>query len=288
MELSVIIVNYGTQEMTRQVIEAFLLKEPGLECEIILVDNKSREELDEQAFLDYPVKILKNRKNLGFAQAVNRGLRTSRGEYVLLLNSDAFVQAGSISAMLQYLSENPEIAALGPKMLFPDGSYQISAGFFPDFLGEVLRITGLYKLIPYSTFLGQNRQELKKDIIREVDWVSGGCMLVRRDVLARVGGFDRKFFLGVEDIDFCYQAKQAGYKIVYMPTVKVVHRHGASSGLNGTGSLVRQDFDRQGFYYFFQKHYRSRLAARWLLYHLAGLKIFYSKFRNKIKSRNNT
>lgn len=285
MKLSVIIINYGTMDMTEQAIKAFSLRENRLEYEIILVDNRSGETLDEKRFLKYNTRIIKNSRNLGFARAANQGVMKSRGDYLLFLNSDVFVHSGSISAMLEYMEENEEIAAVGPKVLFPDERYQISAGFFPGFAGEVMRITGLYKLVPYSTFLGRNGVEPKNQSIREVDWLSGGCLLARKCAMTDLGGFDPKFFLGVEDIDFCYRAKQAGWKIVYMPNVKVIHKHGASSGAGGTRSVLRMVFDRNGLNYFFKKHYSRKIIQRKLLWALANSKILFFKLYNKFSGK---
>lgn len=286
-KLSVIIINYGTQDMTEQVIKTFALREPELDYEVILIDNKSNEELDDERFNKYGVSLIKNDDNLGFAKAVNQGFKIAKGEYVLLLNTDVFIDKGVISGMIEYLDAHPQAAVAAPQMLFPDRKFQISAGYFPSFVRELTRLIGLYKIIPYSTFL--NKVGLHNEI--DIDWVSGGCMLLKRSVVKdllslgcpppyRVSDtplMDEDYFLGVEDIDLCYRVKQAGFKIVYLPQFKVVHKHGGSSGSGGTRSLNRLIWDRDGFNKFYRKHYKLQVIRRKLLYGLANLKmlLFY-------------
>ena len=285
-KLSVIIINYGTAEMTERVIRNFFAMEKDLDYEIILIDNKSEEELPRERFLDLGVKVIENKKNLGFAKAVNRGLKMGRGEYFLLLNSDVFITKGAISKMLEYLKKNSEIGLIGPRMIFPSGRLQPSFGKFPNLWREFLRLFSLNKIFSGSTVERDTifkKVSLKNE--RRVDWLTGGCLLGRQRLVRQIGYLDENYFLGVEDIDFCYRARKAGWKSVYYPQARVFHHHGASSGADGTRSILRLRADRDGFDYFFKKHFPRARFRRLILRVMHNLKIFIIKFQNIYKKQ---
>ncbi|MCK5511102.1 glycosyltransferase [Candidatus Parcubacteria bacterium] len=284
-KLSVIIINYGTTAMTEKVIRNFIVKEKSLDYEIILIDNKSSEKINEKIFLDLGVELIKNQKNLGFAKAVNQGIKSAKGEYVLLLNSDVFIKDRAISNMIEYLENNLDAAIIGPKMFFPDKKAQINAGRFPNLSREFLRLFKLYNLISKSTLM--SKKEMAIFDACEVDWLSGGCMLFKRELIKQIGFFDERYFLGVEDIDFCYRARLEGYKNIYYPISEVIHYHGYSSG--GTASIKRIKYDRDGMTRFMRKHFPKKVLSCVLIRLMHNLKIFYLyKIKSSISQKKYT
>ncbi len=253
MELSAIVINHNTSEMTGRAIERFLAAAGPAEKEIILIDNGSAEKL-AGGFLALPeLTLISNEKNLGFARAANQGIRKARGRYILLLNSDCLLAPGSLAPAISYLDAHGEAAILGLKMVYPDGRVQPSFGNFPDLFREIIRFSNLYRLFPGGTLIKKNLfsgRYFKKP--SEVDWVSGGAMMIRREALERLGLLDEEYFFGVEDLDLCFRAKEKGPKVIYFPEAEAVHHHGFSSG--GKRSVFSWRNEAEGFDTFFKKH----------------------------------
>lgn len=271
--------------MTEKVVRNFLDKEKNLDFEIILINNKSSEYFDENIFRSLGCKVIKNNENLGFARAVNQGFKLAGGEYVLLLNSDVLIEENSISKLISFADKNEKIGIIGPCMIYPDGRFQISFGKFPSFFREFLRLSGFYRIFPRST-IASNTIFFKIDMEKEteVDWLTGGCMLFKKDLIKKIGEFDSNYFLGVEDIDFCYRSKKAGFKNFYFPISKVVHKHGGSSGDDGTRNISRIKFDKTGFEYYFSKHFPEKKYSRFLINLMHDIKIKLIIMMNKISS----
>lgn len=283
LKLSVIIINYGTKKMTERVLRNFMDKEPSLDFEIVLINNKSQEDIDEGVFREMGAKLIMNNYNEGFARAVNQGFEISQGEYVLLLNSDVLIDEGAISKIIEYMDNNKEVIVSGSRLNNIDGSFQISFGKFPSLWREFLRLTSLFKYISGST-LANNTFYKKQDLenAQEVDWVSGGLMLIRRKEMHKLGAMDEDYFLGGEDIDFCYRVKKTGGKVVYFPSSQAIHYHGFSSGKGGTKAIPRIKFDRDGIDLFFRKHFPKKKLARLITKFLHNLKINMIKLKSKI------
>jgi len=281
-KLSVIIINYKTPAMTEKVIRNFVLQEKDLDYEIILIDNESDGSLDSKIFQDLNLKFIQNKENIGFARAVNQGIENAQGDYVLLLNSDVLLKEKSISKMLDYLYVNSQVGVIGPRMLFPGGKPQASGGRYPNIVGEFLRLFKLYNLTNKSTLM--SRREIEDNCPRQIDWLSGGCLLIRKSVIEKIGSLDEKYFLGMEDMDFCYRANQAGYGVIYYPKSEVIHYHGFSSG--GTGSLMRLKYDRDGIASFLQKHFPKNQLQNKVIVLLNNIKIALKSIKNKFAQKN--
>ena len=282
-KLSVIIINYNTAQMTEKVIKHFLLSEKELDKEIVLIDNGSTEKNNFNIFKDLGVKIVINDKNLGFAAGVNQGIKNSSGDFVLLLNSDVFVDSSSIRVLVEYLENNRSVGIIGPKMVYPDGTFQPSTGLFPTFKSEFIRLSKLYKLLPGGTIDWLNFYN-KKKILKErpVEWITGGCMLIRRKMIDEIGLFDEGFFLGAEDFDYCYRARQASWKTIFYPEVKVAHYHGYSSG--GHNAVPRLKREQEGIIYFLKKHNNSKLISVKMTYIMHSLRILFIKIKNNLNT----
>jgi len=283
-KLSIIIINYNTPEMTEKAIRNFIAQEPELSFEFILVDNSTEKFFSSEIAAKLDIKLIKNNYNSGFAKAVNQGLKEARGEYVLLLNSDVLIEKKAISRLIDYSEKNEKVGIIGPGMVFPDGRFQPSAGRFPAFWREFLRLSGLYKIIPGSILLIKKELERKPNDPRVVDWVSGGCLLIKRELFNKLKGTDEKYFLGGEDFDLGWRAQQAGFKIIYYPQVKTAHFLGYSSGPKGTRSLKRLRYDREGIDYFFKKNFPRKRISRLAIKLMHNIRIIIIKITNNIKN----
>ena len=226
--ISVIVVNWNTRDLLAQAIESLPQKNPRFHLRLIVVDNGSTDGSVAMLEERYPEAIIiENENNIGFARANNQALRVAEGEYALLLNSDAELLPGSLEAMVGLLLSKPEIGIAGARILHPDHSLQASYMDFPNLLREFLILSGIGRLVFGGCYPSHSLQRAKK--ARPVDYVSGACMLVRRDAFVEVGGFDESFFMYAEEVDLCYRMQQAGWQVWYQPAAGVVHLGGGSS-----------------------------------------------------------
>lgn len=254
-KISAIVLNYNTAAMTARALDEFLKASGNLNREIILIDNGSAEPM---TYENPSVVMIKNPENVGFAKAVNQGIALATGEIVLLLNSDVFISEKTLKEMMSHLDSDSRTGIVGPMFLYPNGRFQTSAGRFPTPWSELLRFSMAGKVVTGGTLIYRNpfnRKFFKEP--RLVDWVSGGCMLIKRSVIEKIGSLDERFFFGVEDFDYCYRAQQAGFKIMYLPTVTIIHHHGFSSGGRRSTSSLRRE--QQGMDYFLKKHFPRKV-----------------------------
>lgn len=225
--ISVVIVSYNTKDLLRNCLKSIQSGDAGLVSEIIVVDNKSSDGSQQMVAEEFPqVLLIKNSENLGYAKAVNRGISQSRSKYILVLNPDIEVMEGSILNLWRFMETHPDVGIAGAQLLNPDGSIQMSCRTFYTFPVFLLRRTPLGRLFPNAKVL---RKHLMADwdhqSDREVDWVLGACLMVRREALDRVGGMDERFFLYFEDVDWCYRMKKHGWKVYYVHSAKMKHLH---------------------------------------------------------------
>jgi len=272
--LSIVIVSWNVREDLRECLQS-LLREEGSrlesgEIEIIIVDNASTDGTAEMVNLEFPqVKLLVNSQNLGYTKANNIGINHSRGKYILLLNPDTIVHQGALQALIDCAESHPEAGIIGAKLLNPDGSVQRSARSFPDIGAGLFRNTFLGRLFPNNPFVRRYLlTDFGYDEVREVDWVSGAAMLVRRDLIERIGGLDERFWAYCEDVDLCWRAWQAGYKVLFCPNAVITHKVGRSSDQRLVPSLIQH---HKSMWLFYLKNYRHRYPL--LLFPLIGLGI---------------
>lgn len=232
---------------------------------VVVVDNASSDGSAEMVAELFPrAALIRNAENRGFAAANNQVLRGLQGRYVLLLNPDAQTHPGALAALVRFMDRNPDVGICGPLVLNPDGTVQYSARAFPTPLAGIFRNTFLGRLFPRNRF---TREYLLSDwdhrSQRDVDWVSGAAMVIRREVLEQVGVFDEQFFMYSEDVDLCYRARQAGWRVVFVPDAVVTHARAHSSDQAQIRMLIQ--FHRS-MYRFWRKHYapRSSLPMRLL------------------------
>ena len=258
-----------------------------LDFELIIVDNGSTDDTINMLQSEFPfASIIVNGKNDGFARPINRALRQSHGRYMLVLNPDTIIPPGAINELVRYMDLHPEAGVCGPKVLNRDGSLQKACrrGVSRPW-AAFSYFSGLSSLFPHSKlFGGYLLNYLDEDAVHEVDGVSGSCMLIRRQLTEQIGLFDERFFAYQEDADYCFQANEAGWKVVYVPSAQIVHFGGQG------GSRVqpyRSIFEWHRSYYLY---YRKNLARdyfflfNWFYYFLMGFKLAVSLIANALRT----
>lgn len=240
MDFSVIIVNFNTKELLKNCLSS-VFSQVGLKFEVWVVDNGSEDGSVQMVKAEFPkVRLIRNKENLGFAKANNLALRKAEGNFLFLLNSDTILEDFSLAKNLDFLKRNSQVGALGIKILNFDGSPQPSVGKFYSLINVFLMLFGGGKL-------GLGRSSPSK--ISEIDWVSGAAIILRKEVLEKAGFLDENFFMYMEEVEWCYRIKKAGFKIVFYPEVKIVHyTRGSGSKSEAIWGIYK------GLIYFYQKH----------------------------------
>jgi hypothetical protein len=235
-------------------------------AEVVVVDNASTDGSARLVENEFPwVKLMRNRQNLGFAKANNRAIRQSSGRYILLLNPDTILSPRSLEIMVRYMDKYPRVAVSTCRVELPGGEIDPpSHRGFPTPWRALCHFAGLGKIFPRSRlFNGYYLGHLNPETIHEIDSPMGAFYLVRREAVEEVGLLDEDYFWYGEDLDWSYRFKEAGWKITYVPHVKILHYHGAASGVKETSRHL-STADRQ----------TRRLAAR---ESVRAMKLFYQK-----------
>lgn len=285
-KLTISIVNYNTGEYLLRCIKSLEKVTGEIDMVVYIVDNASSDDSlwkvkNEKINLD--INYILNDQNLGFGKAHNQVLKKLSTEYILILNPDVEVKKGDLATMISYMEDNPGIGAATPEIILPNGMIDLTAhrGFptpWASFKYFILKDDSLYHL---------TGQDLTKT--HEVDAITGAFLLTRKSVLEKVGFFDEDYFMYAEDIDLCFRIKKAGYKIVYLPQVKILHHKGISTGLkkhslqNSTATTETRK-KMTGYFYqtmkiFYKKHYAKHnfFLINWLVYLAIDLKAFLAK-----------
>jgi N-acetylglucosaminyl-diphospho-decaprenol L-rhamnosyltransferase len=269
--VTLIIVNYNAGEHLARCLRSLGSALSGTTWQAIVVDNASRDGSERQA-LEHGdrVTLVRSETNVGFGAAVNLGAAQAatrrRDPLILLLNPDATLTPAVVPALARELDRFPECAIVGPGILNEDGTMQGSARGDPTLLtGLFGRTTGLTRLFPNSGVARRNivsPEDLPagQDSL-EVDWVSGACMLLRRDAFDEVDGFDPAYFLYWEDADLCRRLRLRGRTIRYVPGVRIRHAVGVSSKTAKPAS-IRAFHDSALRYY--TRHVARNAPERWL------------------------
>jgi len=235
MDLSIIIVNYKTKDLTLQTIRSvYKAKAPKGKMEVILIDNFSQDDTPEAVKKKFPqVKQIQTSQNLGFAGGNNLGMRQAKGRYVLLLNSDTIIEKNTLVKMIKYMNDNPKVGLSTCRVeLFHGGIDPASHRGFPTPWAAFTYFLGLEKLFPRSPLFSHYHQGWKNlKTTHEIDSPVGAFFMLRKKALNQVGLLDDTFFMYGEDIDLAFRIKKAGWKIMWVPITKITHLKGAS-GLN--------------------------------------------------------
>jgi GT2 family glycosyltransferase len=227
--LSIIIVSHNTRDLLARCLTS--IREAGYRqpYEVLVIDNASSDGSAEMVAERFPdVRVVRNEANLGFSAANNRGVTLSSGDHILLLNSDAQLKPGTLESMVERLDRDPDLGIIGPRIENPDGLVEISWGKDLNPFRELLR-----KALQY---FHRRKNPLALAWVRSftsrsrlTHWVSGACLLCRRDAYLRAGLMDQDFFLYMEDIDLCRRVRGLGFKVAYYPEATVLHVRGAST-----------------------------------------------------------
>jgi len=227
MDVSIIIVNYKSKDLTLNCIRSIKNADwPGLDYEIIVVDNYSGDLSGEDLKQFGKIKFIMNGRNLGMGAANNLGIRQASGKYVVIMNPDAVASKGTFIKLFEFMETNYQVGAVGPKQLNPDGSLQDSCFRWPGFFMPFFRRTPLGQTAPGIKYLDKFLyKDYNKESLREVNWLLGSFLFCRAQALRQAGVFDERFFLYFEDTDLCQRFHQLGWKVVYFPEVKIFHNH---------------------------------------------------------------
>jgi GT2 family glycosyltransferase len=235
----VLLVGYNSEAALARYLPDFVASLPA-EFEIILIDNDSADRtIDTFRRISPHGRVIEAGKNLGFAKAVNLGASQATGEWLLLLNPDAAASATDIEALEQSVAGRSACAAVGP--IVDSGGKVIPAGRFPTIWRMFLHSTTLSVLAQVNELFEGHYIRVKgtRRGLRRVDWITGGCMLIRREAWIAVAGFTERWFMYAEDIEFCFRLKRRGYEVLLNQDVTVFHEIGQSSaGIDGKTSVV--------------------------------------------------
>jgi N-acetylglucosaminyl-diphospho-decaprenol L-rhamnosyltransferase len=262
MDLSIIIVNWNSKDYLAKAIGSIEARPLGMSFEIVVIDSGSFDGCAEMLRETHPsVRFIQAPGNIGFARANNEAFSASCGQVLLFLNPDTEVVGGAIGELYRQLTRMPEAAIVGPKLLNSDGSVQDTCvRAFPTILNQVLDSDLLRTRFPRAGLWGKRTLLAQGDAPRNVDAVSGACLMMKRSLFEAVGKFSPDYFMYSEDMDLCLKAERAGFSIWYVPTAVVVHHGGASSSKTpaSTFSAVMA-FESQ--WRFFRKTRSSRYAS---------------------------
>ena len=278
LDLSIVIVNWNVRDLLRRCLHSILADLQTCRFEIIVVDNASTDGSVEMVHQEFPqVRLIASEVNLGYTGGNNRGIAASQGRYILLLNPDTEVVGDALPTMVAYMDAHPDVGALGPQLLNPDGSVQSSRRRFPTLGTALVESTVIQQWWPDNRILRRYYvQDRPDDAISEVDWVTGACILLRRQAVEQVGPLDDAFFMYSEELDWCRRARDAGWKVVYLPTARVIHHEGKSS--EQVMPLRHIRFQRSKIHYFRKHHGRwaGTLLHAFLLLNYAYLLVVES------------
>lgn len=275
MKLSIVIICWNDWKVIGNCLTSIFATTHETEFEVIVSDNGSTDGSLQKIRAQFPtVRIVDNGANLGFAKGNNAGIRDAGGEYVLILNPDTIIHEGSLGRWIEFADAHPEAGAFGCRVHNPDGSYQRSARPFPTISRNLVAASGLRFLGHFKyPVLSDEYEGWMGDTEREVDWQSGCCILLRGELLKKLGGFDERFFYQYEEVDLCRRVLDAGYRIRFTPTASITHLGGQSVGRFPVRFAI--EVCRNGYRYFY-KHFGKKGARRYRHVVLAKLHTRYA------------
>jgi N-acetylglucosaminyl-diphospho-decaprenol L-rhamnosyltransferase len=243
-KLTICIVSWNTRALLLDCLKSVYKSRSKFEYEVTVVDNNSGDGSAEAVGEMFPrVRLICNKENVGFATANNQAIRVSNAPYVLLLNPDTVILPDLLQGLVDFMEANPKAGAAGPKLLFPDGTVQISCSLYPPGLEMILVHHGLKTDRPVN---------INAPGPIPTASIMGACLIVRRQAVESVGLMDENFFLIFEEADWCFRMLQAGWTVFYLPNHKVVHYQGQSEKqLPGSGIIETQ----VSLLWFMFKHY---------------------------------
>jgi len=254
-DLTIVIVNYNSGKLLKECLQS--IYDSGTRCsfQIHVLDNCSSDGSPEMLQKNFPELFLtRNEKNVGFGRANNQVFRSVQdSRYFLALNPDVIVTRGSLDFLCAYMDDHPQVGICGCKLLNPDMSLQYSCRTWPHPVTIFLRGLKVESLFPNAhLFLDYYMRDWDHNTIAQVDWVLGSCMMIRREIFSKVDFFDEKFFMYYEDVDLAKRTWEAGWQVVYIPDVYMIHHHKQESH-SWKSPRVRLQHIKSAIH-FFRKH----------------------------------
>ncbi len=292
LNLSIIILSYNTKDITDECLSRLRLsvlscqKKLANQIETLVIDNASDDGSAEMVKKNHPwVKLIESKENTGYSKGNNIGISQSKFPLILLLNSDVYLEEDTLEKALDYFN-NPDCDVLGPQMVFENGQFQPSAGNLPTPFNTISWILGL-SLIPGVGSLTNPFHPNYKDFFekeRKVGWITGAFFMFKREIYEKINGLDENIFMYLEEVEFCKRITMAGFKIWYVPAIKIIHLHGASSNFDSSVALLGE---LTGLKYYFQKYYSQNypLVKFFLILGLILRVIAFSFFGKTKKAR---
>lgn len=287
LKLSIIIVNFNTYKFSKKCLDSIYQGDLAKDSfEIIVVDNASNDNSSDLISKHCPsVKLVRNKRNVGFAAANNQAIKKTKGDFILFLNPDTVVNHNTLGKMVEFMERNPRVGVATCKVVLSSRKLDDACHRgFPTPWNALCQFSGMAKIFPKSQlFNGYHLGYKDMDKIHEIDSCSGAFMLVRKSIGESVGWLDEDYFWYGEDLDFCFRMKRAGWKIMYVPHVEITHYRGVSSGIKKHSKDIssadiktqilatRARFEVMRIFY--KKHYQDKYPSwlTWLV--LGGIKI---------------
>lgn len=246
--LSICILSWNTRQLLSDCLASIYADPAAAAWQVIVVDNDSQDDSADMVANDFPqVELVRSERNLGFAGGNNLALKRAGAPTLLLLNSDTRVQVGALGRMLDVLAADARVGVVGPRLEKADGALELSCGRPPGLMAEIVHKLLLHRVFPYFRFGRWNHREQ-----RNVGWVTGACLMVRRAAVEAAGPLDDTIFMCFEDLEWCMRLRAAGWQIVYEPAATVIHLEGRSISQRFGAMLV---ISQQSLYYLFDKHF---------------------------------
>lgn len=249
-DISVVIVNWNTRELLRDCLTSVFAKPTALQLEVLVVDNASTDDsakMVRESFRE--VRLIENHENVGFARANNQAFPFCLGSKIVLLNSDTVVAGDALGLLARFLDDHSDVGAVAPKLEQSQTVDILGCGralTLRTAINHWLLLARLFPRVPFfeGVYYYRGAQDDKP---REVDWISGACMMVRRSVIDEVGPLSEQSFMYAEDQEWCSRMRRRGWKIFHLPNAVVEHRHGASFKQNPELAALPYQASRQLF-----------------------------------------
>lgn len=263
LDLSVIILSFNTKDITNRCVlkleeaKKYCEKKLGNKVEIIVLDNASTDGSPQMIEQDYPlVKLIASKVNTGFSKGNNIAMIESKNPYILLLNSDVYVEEDSLYKTLAYFRVNPNCDVIGSKLKYASGKLQPSAGNLPNPLNIITWILGLGFVPLINNLIPAFHPKIGSFFSKahQVGWIMGAFFVLKREVFEKTFGFDENLFMHMEEIEWCRRIRNLGFKVWYVPQIEVVHLHGASTNFDMRASFLNE---LKGVKYYLKKYYSN-------------------------------
>lgn len=259
MDVSIVIVNYNTEKLLDECIQS-IKRETNITFEIIVVDNASTDTSPNMVRTKHPdVQLIENSENVGFARANNQGFALARGRYFFMLNPDTIILDGAIDRLFQFMERYPDVSICGPRNIDGQGALIYNCDHFPSLWNTFCEYSNLCNRYPsISIFRRARMRDWDYSKPREVDKIMGATLFFRAGLYQELGGLDPNYFMYFEETDFCYRARQAGKKVIFLPHITILHYGGKSAENQSQEQVLHRTISAHFFrsqYYFYKKHY---------------------------------